>query len=117
MSRVSKIKKPILRLAKNQLSSLILAERLVTTQSKAKTLKQQAQALISLLVTSKDKLALRRKLNNMLYGKAIDKALDEGRSYKSVSIFKTKKRSGDSASMSIVSLNLVKQEKESNKKA
>jgi len=117
MARVSKTKKPIFRLAKNQLSSLVLSEKLVTTESKAKALKQEAQALISLLATSDDKVAIRRKLNNLLYGKAIDKALEEGKSYKFVSIIKTKKRSGDSASMSIVSLNLTKPEKESKKKA
>lgn len=116
MSRVSNTKKPILRMTKNQLSSLVLHEKLITTQSKAKTLKQEAQALISLLNTSRDKLALRRKLNNMLYGKAIDKAVEGEKLYSSVSIFKTEKRSGDSALMSIVTLNTTKENKENKKK-
>lgn len=116
MARVSNIKKPILRLVKNQLTSLVINERLVTTQSKAKILKHEAQALISLLTTPTDLVNLRRKLNNILYGKAIDKVLEEGKFYKSVSIYKTKKRAGDSAMMSIVSLNMSKPEKQANKK-
>ena len=110
MKVLSKSKKPVSRLAKNQLSSLILTEKIITTQNRAKTLKQEAQSMIQLLKSTKDNLILKRKLKNLLYGQAVNKAYDLKDRLESISTYRIEKRTGDNAQMLIVELNLKKQE-------
>lgn len=112
MARISKHKKPIIRMTRNQLSSLIVNERITTTLPKAKALKTESEALVALLAKKDDLFNLKRKVGKLLYGNAVDKALDDRSKFESVSIFKIAKRAGDNAQMAQVILNIKHAEKE-----
>lgn len=103
-------KKPINRLVKNQLSSLLIDESIKTTLPKAKMLKREAQELIGKLQSENNPLSLRKKAEQLLYGTAIKKFIDYKGKIKSVSLFKVGVRKGDSAQMAVVHLNMMKDE-------
>lgn len=98
-------------MTKNQLSSLLMNEQIKTTKQRAKAVKSGMQVIINKIENSKDELALRRYLNNTLYGKAVKKAIELKGKLKSVSTFQVEKRAGDNAQLILVKLNVKTPEK------
>lgn len=94
---------------RNQLSSLVLSGKIVTTLPKAKLLKSEMEKLIS-NVRKLEGINKTRKIAGILYGGAKAKMADEYDSYRSVSLYKTVSRFGDGAPLSQVVI-----EKNSNK--
>jgi ribosomal protein L17 len=93
------------RLIRNQLSSLILFEKVMTTQAKAKALKSEAEHLVYKINSSKEDFNLVRDLSKVLYGGSIRKAIDTKGSFISVSMIKSDTRYGDGAKRALVILN------------
>lgn len=93
------------RLMRNQLSSLVLFEKVTTTEAKAKALKSEAQKLVCKINSSKESYNLIRDLKKTLYGGSISKAVDTKGQFESVSIAKLDNRFGDGAKKAIVILN------------
>jgi len=110
MLRTSRSKKPVVRMMKNQLSSLVMHEKIITTLPRAKKLKVEAEILISLL-KKENTITLKRRIFNLLYSSASKKALDERLRYKSVSIYKLAERPGDGSKMAQVRINITEEKK------
>lgn len=107
------------RLLKNLLSSLILFEKIITTETLAKALKRETEKLIGETRKNKDHMSGMRLAKKYLYGGAQQKLIDKKDSYKNVSLYRINKRRGDGASQMLVRIELsgtsssLKKEKES----
>ncbi len=102
------------RLLKNQLSSLILNGKIVTTQAKAKNLKAKAQNLFAAINKYSEDFALRRYLAKELYGGSAKKVFDLKGQFQSVSTYKLDKRFGDGAPQVLVAVNMKELENKPN---
>jgi ribosomal protein L17 len=89
------------RLIRNQLSSLVLSGKVVTTSSKAKLLKSETQKMISVL-KKLEGINRTRMIHGLLYGGAIKKMDNEFDSYQKVMLYKLNSRKGDGAALSQV---------------
>ncbi|MDH4358561.1 MAG: bL17 family ribosomal protein [Candidatus Berkelbacteria bacterium] len=92
------------RLLRNQLSSLIINESIITTRDKARTLKQEASRMIEFLKKSKFEATDIRKIKLFLYAGAQKKAVNEGGVFTGITSYKLGYRSGDSAPLEKVIL-------------
>ena len=93
------------RLIRNQMSSLILFEKVITTLPKARALKSEAEKLVSKINSSNEKFNLVRDLAKVLYGGSVSKAIDTKGTFVSVSMVKLDTRFGDGAKRAMVMLN------------
>jgi len=93
------------RFYRSLLSSLILSNRVITTKTRAKTLKSEAQNLLSSIASSKDNLEKIKYLRGFLYGGAIDKAFKEIDGRETIRTYNYKNRSGDGALQAVVEIN------------
>jgi len=112
--KLSRKFQPRKRLMKNQLSSLILFDKVKTTKAKAKVLKSQAQKLIC-DISKLDSLQKIRRAKRELFGGAAIKIVDEIGKIKSVSLFNLSPRSGDGAPQALVVINKVEEKKSKTK--
>jgi len=94
------------RLLKNLLSSLILFEKIITTEALAKELKREAEKLTSEIKKSKNKMNEVRVARQYLYGGAQQKLIDKKESFRGVSSYRINKRRGDGASQVLVQIEL-----------
>jgi ribosomal protein L17 len=107
------------RSLKNLLSSLILFEKITTTETLAKALKREAEKLISETKKNKDHMSMVRFAKKYLYGGAQQKLIDKKNSYKNVSLYRINERKGDGARKVLIQIELSgispssKKEKES----
>jgi ribosomal protein L17 len=101
------------RFYRNLLSSLVLSGRVVTTKTRAKTLKSETQKFLGKLATSKDDLQKIKHLEGFLFGGAIDKASKEMSGKEVVRSYDYRNRSGDGALQTVVVIEKSKDTKES----
>lgn len=84
------------RLMRNQLSSLILSGKVITTLAKAKLLKSKMEKMIQ-DVKKLETVNKRRMIAGLLYGGAVKKMDDESEAYEKVALYKVSARRGDGA--------------------
>lgn len=104
------------RLGRGLVSSLLLYEKVLTTETKARMLKQETERVVSRLNTAKDDLLLMRYLKANLYGGAVKKAFDNKGQFASVSTVKLFQRHGDGTRMCQVVLNRVEKKSKNSQK-
>jgi len=103
------------RLMRNQLSSLVLNGKVITTLSKAKLLKSEMEKLIQ--KTGKlEAVSRKRMIGGTLYSGAVKKLDDEYKTYKNVAIYKVYSRRGDGAPMGQVVIGKDEPSKSTSKK-
>lgn len=93
------------RLMRNQVSSLVIEEKVVTTKTKAKVLKTEMERVLSRVKRTENELERLRYLKAILYGGAVKKLLDNPNKFTSVSKIALKNREGDNAPLAVVVLN------------
>lgn len=98
------------RLIRNQISSLIIEEKLITTEVKARVLKTEMEKVLARVSRAGTELEKLRYLKSILFGGAVKKMLDNPNKFISVSRFAYKNRKGDNASLSVVVLNSKKKD-------
>lgn len=91
------------RLVRNQLSSLVLNGKVVTTLPKARVLKSEMEKMIH-KVRKLEGISRTRMLAGLLYGGAVKKMEDEYINYKKVTLYKTTSRIGDGAPLGQVAV-------------
>jgi len=89
---------------RNLLSSLVLYERIITTQDKARQLKKGFLSIINKIKKAKKNISRTKFANKIFYGGAAKKIINEIETYKTIRTYNYKARSGDGSIQTIVEI-------------